>query len=371
MGASPKLTILHVDAEKGFSGGEVQVFLLMEGLRARGHRSILAAPPGSAALARATARGFDVEPVRMRSELDLAAVSRLQRAIADRRPDLVHLHTGRATWLGGLAARLAHVPAITTRRMDRPVKRNWRTRLVYGSLVRRAVAISTPVKDCLLAGGVDPAKVDLVFSAVDPAALVPRYPRELVRANLATEKDALVLLVLAALVERKGLDVLLGALGVLRERGLEPVLWVAGDGPARGALEELARALELGPRVRFLGRREDAADLLGACDAFVLPARKEGLGVSALEAMAAGRAVVASRVGGLAEAVRDDESGLLVPPDDVKALADALERVLRDRALRERLAAGGPRRIAQGFLAEQMVDAYEKRYRSVLEECRG
>ncbi len=69
--------------------------------------------------------------------------------------------------------------------------------------------------------------------------------------------------------------------------------------------------------------------------------------------------------------MRDDESGLLVPPDDVKALADALERVLRDRALRERLAAGGPRRIAQGFLAEQMVDAYEKRYRSVLEECRG
>ncbi|MBK7874483.1 MAG: glycosyltransferase family 4 protein [Planctomycetes bacterium] len=371
MSAPEKLTILHVDAEKGFSGGEVQVFLLMEGLRARGHRSILAAPPGSQALERAVASGFDVEPVRMSSELDLTAVSRLQKAIRERRPDLVHLHTGRATWLGGLAARLAHVPAITTRRMDRRVKKNWRTRLVYGTLVRRAVAISTPVKQCLLDGGVDPAKVDLVFSAVDPDALRPSYPRELVRANLATGADELVLLVLATLVERKGIDVLLGALAALRARGLDPVLWIAGDGPAREKLEELARALELGERVRFLGRRADAPDLLGACDVFVLPARKEGLGVSALEAMAAGRAVVASRVGGLAEAVLDEESGLLVPPDDVRALADALERVLRDAELRARLAAGGPRRVAQGFLGSQMVEAYEKRYRSVLEESRG
>ncbi|MBI5363691.1 MAG: glycosyltransferase, partial [Planctomycetes bacterium] len=145
----------------------------------------------------------------------------------------------------------------------------------------------------------------------------------------------------------------------------------AGDGSARAKLEEQARVLELEARVRFLGRRDDAPDLLGACDVFVLPARKEGLGVSALEAMAAGRAVVASKVGGLAEAVLDEECGLLVPPDDVKALADALERVLRDDALRRHLAAGGPRRVAQGFLASQMVDAYEKRYRSVLEEYRG
>lgn len=369
--AQRALSILHVDAETGFSGGEKQVFLLMEGLRARGHRCTLAAPPTSEGLARASERGFDVVPVRMRSDLDLAAVKTLQRAIGERRPDLVHLHTGRATWLGGLAARLAGAPAITTRRMDRGVKRNWRTRLVYGSLVRRAVAISGPVRDCLLAGGVAESKVTLVHSAVDPAAMRPSRARAAVRAELGAREDELVLLVLASLVERKGIDVLLRATAALRARGVELVAWIAGDGAQREELEGLARSLEIADRTRFLGRRRDANDLLGACDVFVLPARREGLGVSALEAMAAGRAIVASRVGGLAEAVRDEKDGLLVPPGDPDALAKALERVLRDDELRARLASSGPERVAQGFLAEQMVDGYEKLYRELLSERRA
>lgn len=364
------LRILHVDAETGFSGGEVQVFLLLEGLRARGHVNVLAAPPASAATSRATALGFDVAPVRMASDLDLAAVRRLRRVIAERTPDLVHLHTGRATWLGGLAARGKGVPAITTRRMDREVKRNWRTRLVYGSLVQRAVAISTPVRECLERGGVPAEKLALVHSAVDPAALAPRRPRTDVRRELDTAADALVLLTLASLVQRKGLDVLLDALGSLTARGVRPVAWIAGDGEERAALEQRARELGLGPRVRFLGRRADAPELLGACDVFVLPARREGLGVSALEALAAGRAVVASRVGGLAEVVIDGECGLSVPPGDPAALAHALERVLSDAVLRERLAAAGPARVASGFLAEQMVASYEKLYRDVLQERR-
>jgi len=365
------LRILHVDAERGFSGGEVQVFLLMEGLRERGHASVLAAPPDSAAARRARERGFEVLEVRLASELDLPSVARLARWLGDERPDLVHLHTGRATWLGALAARRAGIPALTTRRMDREVRRNWRTHWIYGSLVRRAVAISTPVRECLLAGGVDPARVTLIHSAVDPRALAPRRPPGELRAELGCAADERVLLTLASLVPRKGIDVLLEALGRLAARGVRPTCWIAGEGEARAALEAQAQRLGLGPRVRFLGRRGDGPELLAACDVFVLPARREGLGVSALEALAAGRAVVASRVGGLAEVLVDGASGLCVPPDDPAALAAALERVLGDDALRARLAAAGPARVAQGFLAGQMVAAYEKLYRELLEEPRA
>lgn len=371
MGASPKLTILHVDAEKGFSGGEVQVFLLMEGLRTRGHTNVLAAPPKSRAIERAVQRGFAVAPVRMASDFDLAGVRRLRRVLREHTPDLVHLHTGRATWLGGLAARSAGVPAITTRRMDREVKRNWRTRLVYGSLVRRAAAISTPVRECLERGGVPAEKIVLVHSAVDPRALVPRTPRAEVRRELRTGADEPVVLALASLTVRKGLDVLLDALAKLAARGVTPNVWIAGDGEERANLAARATELGLAKRVQFLGQRGDAADLLGACDVFVLPARREGLGVSALEALAAGRAVVASRVGGLAEVVIDGECGLTVPPGDETALAHALERILGDDALRARLAAAGPARVANGFLAEQMVASYEKLYREVLLERRA
>jgi glycosyltransferase involved in cell wall biosynthesis len=110
------------------------------------------------------------------------------------------------------------------------------------------------------------------------------------------------------------------------------------------------------------------ADLLGACDIFVLPSRHEGLGVAALEAMALARPVVATHVGGLGEAVLHQRTGLLVPPDDAAALRAALARLLREPLLRERLGAAGPARIAKRYHAEAMVEAYERLYFEVLEE---
>ena len=362
------LRIVHVDAEKGFSGGEAQVFLLLEGLRGHGHEVLLACPPESRSEAEARRRGIAVAAVRMASDLDLGAVSKLRRAIETFAPDLVHLHTGRATWLGGLAARFAGVPAITTRRMDRRIRRNWRNRLIYGPLVARAVAISPAVQEALLAAGVHPAKVSTIPSSVDPATIAPRVAREATRRALEVPEGAVVLLVLASLIRRKGIDVLLDALAA---SGPDLVVWIAGEGPERPALESQAERLGLAPRVRFLGRREDAADLLAACDVYVLPSRREGLGVSALEAMAARRPVVATRVGGLGDAVADGRTGLLVPPEDAAGLARALERVRADPELRRRLGDAGPARLAEGFLASQMVAAYEKLYRSVLQERRG
>jgi glycosyltransferase involved in cell wall biosynthesis len=364
------LRIAHVDAERGFSGGEVQVFLLIEGLRARGHDCTLLCSPGSRAEAEARAREIRVRTVRMASDLDVAAVAGLRRELEDLRPDLVHFHTGRATWLGGLAARTLGVPAITTRRMDRPVRRGFRTRLVYGQLVARAVAISPAVRDALIEGGVPPEKVELIPSAVDSSLgrEDSGETRRATRRALEAGESAVVVLALASLVRRKGIDVLLEALARIADPGV--VAWIAGDGPERAGLEAQAERLGLHPRVRFLGRREDGADLLAGCDVLALPSRREGLGVSVLEAMSARRPVVASRVGGLAEAVVDGRTGLLVPPEDAEALRLAIARLASDGDLRRRLGEAGPSRLAEGFLAPQMVLAYEKLYRSVLEERR-
>src|SRR5678816_3828423 len=172
------LTLAHVDAEMGFSGGEVQVFLLMEGLRARGHRCVLVAAEHSRAAAEARARGFETRPARMRGDLDFASVVELSAVLRDLRPDVVHLHTGRATWLGGLAAKAAKCPAITTRRMDRRVKKSWRTRLLYGRLTRRVAAISPSVARNLIEGGVDPARIEIVPSTIDPARVATVRGRE-------------------------------------------------------------------------------------------------------------------------------------------------------------------------------------------------
>ncbi len=340
------MTVAHVTFEAGFSGGEVQVFLLMEGLRKRGHRNVLLCPGGSAAEAQARRRGLETRAVPRR-------VRAVRRVLRELRPDLVHLHTGRANWLGGLAAWWLGIPAISTRRMDRRVKPGLRTRILYRTLLSRVAAIAPAVERRLVEGGVPPEKIRLIPSAVDPDALHPQR---------AIAKQGPVVLSAAALVRRKGIDVLLEAFA----RVGEAELWIAGDGPQRGALETRAKELGVAERVRFLGARDDVPDLLAACDVFVLPSRLEGLGVAALEAMAAAKPVVATRVGGLGEVVRDGECGLLVPPDDPAALAAALERLLGDPELRARLGAAGPARVAEGHLPEQLTDAYERLYREVL-----
>jgi glycosyltransferase involved in cell wall biosynthesis len=360
------LDIAHVTGESGFSGGEVQVFLLMEGLRKRGHRNLLICPPESASAEEALRRGFEVRGARMRNDASLLGALRIRAHLRARRPDLVHLHTGRADWLGGLAAWQLGLPAITTRRMDRRVGRGPRKRFLYGRVVRRAVAISPAVRERLIRGGVAAETTRIIPSAVDPDALQPGASRSATRAREGLTEETPCLLVLASLVARKGIDVLLDALVRLDARAPQPVLWIAGEGPERSALERRARELGLLQRVRFLGQRDDAGDLLAACDIFALPSRAEGLGVAALEAMAAARPVVASAVGGLAEAVEHERTGLLVPPEEPEALAAALARLLEDPALRKRLGDAGPARVREGYSAERMVEAYEALYAEVL-----
>jgi glycosyltransferase involved in cell wall biosynthesis len=363
------LTIAHVTGEVAFSGGEVQVFLLIEGLRKRGHRSLLLCPPESRSAREARRRGIETLPIRTRNEWSPRNVLGIRRQLLACAPDFVHLHTGRANWLGGLAAWQLRLPAITTRRMDRPVKRNLRTRFVYGAAVQRAVAISGAVEERLVAGGVSPGMIRLIPSSVDPETLHPQASRDSVRAALGLASDVPCLLVVAALIPRKGIDVLIEAVARLARDDLHPALWIAGSGPLRPALERQAAARGLDGRVRFLGQRDDVRDLLHACDVFVLPSRHEGLGVAALEAMALGRPIVASRVGGLAEAVVHEETGLLVPPEHPVALQWALARLVRDPELRARLGRNGPRRVARSFRAERMVDDYERLYFEVLDEA--
>ena len=115
------------------------------------------------------------------------------------------------------------------------------------------------------------------------------------------------------------------------------------------------------------GPAQRAPDLLRACDVFV-PSPLRGLGVAALEAMARARPVVASAVGGLAEIVIPEQTGLLVPPGDAASLASALERLVREPALAQRLGAAGAKRVAEHFLAEQMVVGYEALYREILRD---
>ncbi len=344
----------------GFSGGEVQVFLLIDGLVERGHRCSVIAQPASRVEAEARARGLEVATVPMGGDWDLRAVWTLTKVLRRWNPDVVHLHTGRANWLGGWAAHRSGLPAVSTRRMDRVVRRGLKTRRIYGTFVRRTAAISPAVLRALHAGGVPPERTELIWSSVNLARLQPKREREEVRAELGAGSDECVSLTVGALVERKGIDFLLR---VLAELPPATRLWVAGEGPERAALESQAQESPLAGRVTFLGQRNDLGDLLRAADLFLMPSRAEGLGVAALEAMAMGLPCLVSQVGGLADLVATPEQGVLLPPDDAEAWGGAWQACLEDPERRARLGAGARGRIDQGFLPEQMVAAYETFYR--------
>jgi glycosyltransferase involved in cell wall biosynthesis len=222
------------------------------------------------------------------------------------------------------------------------------------------------LKDCLLAFPGIAKKASFIHNGIDI--------RELARADGATGPvdGRQYLLCIAASNQKKALDVLLRAFAQVSETHRVLRLLLVGDGPLRRQHEELARSLSLQDRVEFLGwrGRAEVARLLQDCEIFVLPSRSEPFGLVVAEALACGKAVVASAVGGIPEIIEDGRSGVLVEPDQPAALARELLALLADDSLRESLGQAGYERVTQLFSCEAMSARYEGLYSSLLSGSR-
>lgn len=371
MSAPRSLAVLHVDPERGLGGGERQVLGLVEHLQRAGVRQTVAAHPDGRLAPLIAHLGVGVAPLAIRNHLDILAARRLSGLLARERYDILHFHTARAhamaAFLGAGRGFSRGIARIVTRRMDYRLRGGWYTRRLYNHEVQAVVAISDGVRAMLIESGVAPTRITVVPSGVEADRFVPSAEaRARARRQYAAPDNACVLVVVGALEARKGHDVLLDALARLGHPTL--VVWCAGEGGARAALEAQRATLGLEAQVRFLGRVDDVAGLLAGADVMVMPSRQEGLGVAALEAMAAGVPVIASRVGGLPEAVVDGETGLLVPPDDAAALGVALARLAADSGLRRRLGAAGATRVRARFTMAGMAAATLAVYRQVAHE---
>jgi glycosyltransferase involved in cell wall biosynthesis len=358
------LRVLHVDPERGFSGGETQVMALLGYLRRFGHHNELAARPEGELARRAAADGFAVHALACGGSHDPRAGLRLRALARGLDADVVHMHTGRALSLAPYLSRAAL--RVVTRRMDYAPRGAGRyVRWLYGQ-VDAVIAISRAAADALRGRGIA-TPIEIVPSGVDVERFAPADEalRAAARTALRLDPAEPVLAMIASLHTRKGHDVLLDGLTVLAARGLRPACLLAGTGPERERLEARGEASGLAAQLRWLGRIDDVRSLLAAADVAVLPSLAEGLGVAALEALAVGRPLVASAVGGLREVVRHDVDGLLVPPADPAALAEAIARCLGDRALAARLAAAGPRR-ALDFSTMAMARGTESVYERAL-----
>ncbi len=358
------MKILHVEAGKHLYGGARQVLYIVEGLAARGVTNLLACPAGSE-MARQQPAGTRVVAMKMGGDGDLGRVSRLASLIRAEKPDLVHLHSRRGadTW-GGLAAKLAGVPCVLSRRVDNPESR-LAVALKY-RLYDHVITISEGIRQVLLSEGLAPAKVSCVRSAVDATPYLAPVDRAAFCAEFGLPADALVAGVVAQLIPRKGHRYLLAALPALLARHPRLQVLIFGQGPLEAELRAEVEAAGLAGAVRFTGFRHDLPRWLGGLDLLVHPADMEGLGVSLLQASAAAVPIVTSRAGGLPEAVQDGVTGILCPPGDVAALTAAIDRLAGDAALRGRFGAAGRARILAEFSIDAMVDGNLRIYRQVL-----
>ncbi len=307
---------------------------------------------------------------------DPRAISRGMRLIERIGPDLVHTHLLRADLLGGVAARSAGVPVIVTTAyavgaFRRAVRRASDPLLdaVCRLLPTHVLAVSDAVRqDCIFRLGWPADRVKVIRTGIDPpdsinSAAVKRL-REEWGCGDGRENTPAVLTV-ARLSYEKGVDVLIDAAAELRDAAVRFI--VIGDGPQRGPLQRRIDDLGLAGRVRLAGYCNDVWPCLAAADVVAVPSLMEGMPNALLEAMALGRPIVATNVGGIPEAVESRVSGLLVPPADPNALAAGIRELLNDADLSRQLGRTAAAEVEKRFLARDVVAQYESWYESLID----
>lgn len=347
------MRILHIDTERGWRGGERQVLWLAGELARRGHTILLAARPGEPLALRASQKDIDVVPCVPAFEADPRAVLQLRRLVRRSRVDLVHAHTGHAAGLGALVTVGTNVPLVIARRVDFPLRHNAATRWKYGR-ADVMLAVSGAVSRILAAGGVDASRVVVVPDGTDVHRTIAPASAATLK-SLGIEPGRPLAVQVAQLVGHKDPLTFVRAIAAAREHVPDIQALLVGDGPLRADVVQVIAALALGNTVHLAGYRTDADTLLAAADVAVLSSREEGMGSVLLDALLLGKAIAATRAGGIPEVVEHEHSGLLAPISDPAALGANITRLLTDRALASRLGAAGRVRV-DDFSVERMTD---------------
>ncbi len=310
---------------------------------------------------------------------DLQGVVRLVRLFRREQPALVHTHTSKAGALGRLAAALAGVKTVVHTphghvyygHFNRPVSRVFVQ--IERSLARRTtrlIALTEAERDEHLAWGVGRAEQFAVIpSGIDLSRFrslvgVRRTPPS----GLSLKPDSVVVGSIGWLTDVKGHRYLIEAVAQAKAQVPTLHLLLVGSGDRRRELERLAGQRGIADAVTFAGERHDIPDCLAALDIFVLPSLNEGMGRALIEAMAAGRAVIASRVGGVPALIDERRNGLLVPPADPAALARALTELVRQPQWAKELGSAASLAIGARFSARAMVEAIESIYEDALNQ---
>lgn len=366
------ITSIHLSTARTWRGGENQIYLLARGLRVRGQRALVAAPPGSPLLERCAAEKIETRALRVRGELDVFGALQLAGLLRTERPDILHLHDGHAVLPGKMAARFSMLKDLKVVAHRRTVFK-LKGRGKYGGRIDRVIAISSAVKTELLKAGIPSEKIRVVYSGMDfPEPLTSDAPDvRAFRERHGIPPDAFLIAHAAALTSEKRQGDMLDALVLcnrnLKERGLPGVhLAFAGIGTLQEPLTQAAAKLGLGTHVHFLGFLTDLRPLWAAASMAVYASEAEGLCTALIESQGAGLPAAISRAGGMIEVVEDGETGVIFNVGDTKTLSQSILALREDSARRTRMGDNARVRARAFFSANAMVEGVANAYRELI-----
>lgn len=355
----------HVDTSRSWQGAQNQTLLTVLGLRGAGHRAWLAAHPDGE-LKRHAQEGLELLPIAPRSEMDFASGWRLSRALRQLRPDILHAHDPHAVAMASMAVSMAYPPPcppiVASRRVAFRIKRNAFSLWKYHQ-VNLFLCASDVVRQQLIADGIPARLTTTVHDGIDVTHVDAAPPADL-HAELWLPHGCPIVGTVGALVPHKGHRHFVSAAARVLRKVPDARFVIVGEGDERPALEALIRQLKLEKHVFLTGWRADVLSLHKAFDVFALTSITEGLGTALLDAMACRKPVVATRTGGVDEAVEEDVTGLLVEPHDEPSLARAMVTLLDDAPRRQEMGDAGRARVERWFSVDRMiadtVAAYER-----------
>lgn len=359
------MRILHTEWSDGWGGQERRIVSEMAGMQRRGHAVWLATRPSARIAQEAERQGIPVVRLPFRHAFDLVTLGRLLAFIRREKIDVVNTHSGKDSWVGGLAARLARTRLVRTRHLDLPLRRSPINFVHY--LPHRVIACGEAMRERLVRDdGFPDARVTSIPTGVDFERFAASRSRAATRRELGIGSADFVVLMVGVIRGVKRHEVALRAFATVLAARSDAWLVLAGEGPMRSDTEQLARELGIAARVLFLGHREDVADLLAAADVLLLTSRSEGVPQAVTQALGSGVPVVSTRVGGVTQLVLDGETGLLAEAEDAGTLASHLLRLASDPTLLARLGEQGRSHARARFSLDAMLDATERVYSELL-----
>lgn len=351
------MRIVLSNASGSWGGVHRVTEILSRGLMARGHEVAIMCRPNSLLHTRMRDHVHTM-PVLRGMDLHPGTLVRVARELRRWRPDVLMTLTKKDVRLSAPVARALGVPVVVRHGSDQGLKGGPHGRMLYGAVPRRHVTNAEATRRTILrsAPWLDPARVSVIYNGVDADACALAPP-----ADLGLQPGALVVGYVGRLEPSKGLGELADAWPRVEAAFPGAHLVIVG----RGTFDVELRARLAGRRVLFTGHRGDLPSVMAALDLLVLPSYSEGVPNVVMEAMAAGKPVLATAVSGIPELVVDGETGMLIPPRDAGALADGLIRLGGDAALRARLGHAGTARVREHFTLETMVERYDGLLREV------